>query len=131
VPGHNIKPPSYGRRGGRPPFSAFRAGSRRHSRTGRESFTSSGSSVRGSLSQIPFAVYAVVAVAVEQHQVGEAVVVLPPLTLRCAQGRLLTCRTIGVSSLRARLLVPSLKASRVSWRCQSCSATLRKVASLR
>jgi len=41
---------SYGRRGGRPPFAAFRAGSRRHSRTGRETFTSSGSSVRGSLS---------------------------------------------------------------------------------
>ena len=35
-------PPSYGRRGGRPP--------RRHSRTGRETFASSGSSVRGSLS---------------------------------------------------------------------------------
>jgi len=49
--------PSYGRRGGRPP--------RRHSRTGRDTFASSGSSVDGPLSLVLFTVCGVVAVGVQ------------------------------------------------------------------
>jgi len=57
TPLENKERPSYGRRGGRPP--------RRHSRTGRDTFASSGSSVDGPLSLVLFAVCGVVAVGVQ------------------------------------------------------------------
>jgi len=52
----------YGRWGGRPPHRRFR--------TGRESFPSSGSSARGTLSMVQPRMCPVVTVGVEQHQVG-------------------------------------------------------------
>jgi hypothetical protein len=57
---------SYGRWGRRLPQCYYK--------TGRDAFTSSGSSVRGPLSQAPFAVGFVVAVTVEQRQVGIPIV---------------------------------------------------------